>query len=165
MGAGDLELTCEGGFQAFVFDHPLDHFRFQAKLRMHGIGKCGIVFRIDPESRDGYYLSLDLLKGVAQLRTWGTRDDASGEEMMSFRPLQSGFWYTDTPGEAEVQLLAFGSYIEFSCDQRVILSLADQSFVAGHMGIYLESADVRVSDIELDRLDPPRQTDEHLASG
>ena len=43
--------------------------------RLRGKGKCGLVFRIDPASHDGYYLSLDLLKGVAQLRAWGTNTD------------------------------------------------------------------------------------------
>ncbi len=132
---------------------------------MQGLGKCGLVFRIDAESRDGYYLSLDLLKGVAQLRAWGTGDDGSGEHMMQFRSLQSGFWYSEVRSGASVQLIAFGSYIELSINGRVVLSLADQSFESGQLGIYLETAEVRVSEIQLDRLASPSQTDEHLASG
>jgi beta-fructofuranosidase len=65
-----------------LIDDALDHFRFQARLKMQGLGKCGLVFRIDAQSRDGYYLSLDLHKGVAQLRAWGTGEDGSGEHMM-----------------------------------------------------------------------------------
>lgn len=162
---GELELACQSGFQTFVFDDRLDHFRFRAMLEMQGIGKCGIVFRFCPESRDGYYLSLDLLKGVAQLRAWGTGADGGGEQMMQFNSLQSGFWYSDDRGRAEVQLIAFGSYFEFSIDGRVILSLADQTFESGSMGVYLETAEVRLSDMNLQRLASPSQTDEHLASG
>ncbi|TWU48367.1 glycoside hydrolase family protein [Rubripirellula reticaptiva] len=162
---GHLDIACESGFQAFVFDETLDHFRFQATLHMKGLGKCGLVFRIDPESRDGYYLSLDLLKGVAQLRAWGTDEDSSGEHMMQFRSLQSGFWYSEDRAEAVVQLIAFGSYIELSVGGRVVLSLADQRFNAGQLGVYLETAELRVADIQLQRLASPRQTDEHLASG
>jgi len=162
---GALELACESGFQAFVFDEGVDHFRFRATLDMKGLGKCGLVFRIDAESRDGYYLSLDLLKGVAQLRAWGTGEDGSGEHMMQFQSLQSGFWYSEVRSGADVQLIAFGSYIELSVNGRVVLSLADQSFQSGQLGFYLETAEVRITEIHLDRLASPSQTDEHLANG
>ncbi|TWT53815.1 hypothetical protein Pla22_14480 [Rubripirellula amarantea] len=162
---GTLDLICKSGFQAFVFDEPLEHFRFQVKISMCGLGKCGLVFRIDPECRDGYYLSLDLLKGVAQLRAWGTGEDGSGEHMMQFKSLQSGFWYSEVREEAAVQLIAFGSYIELSVNGRVVLSLADQSFDTGQLGVYLDTAEVRLSEIKLNRLASPSQSDEHLASG
>ncbi len=160
-----LDLRCDSGFQAFVFDETLDHFRFKANLEMQGLGKCGLVFRLDPESRDGYYLSLDLLKGVAQARAWGTDGNGSGEHMMQFRSLQSGFWFSQPRTAVGVQLIAFGSYIELSINGQVVLSLADQTFGSGQVGVYLETATVRVSEIQLDRLAPPRQADEHLASG
>ncbi|TWU25114.1 hypothetical protein Pla52o_14120 [Novipirellula galeiformis] len=162
---GHLDLACDSGFQAFLFDETLDHFRFQATLAMHGLGKCGLLFRIDPESRDGYYLSLDLFKGIAQLRAWGTGAEGSGELMMQFRSLQSGFWYSESRSEASVQLIAFGSYIELSIDGRVVLSLADRCFQTGQMGVYLEAAALRVSDVHLVRLGSPSQPDDHLASG
>ncbi len=160
-----VDLVCESGFQAFVFDDALNHFRFQAKIEMRGPGKCGLVFRIDAESRDGYYLSLDLLKGVAQLRAWGTGADRSGEHMMQYRSLQSGFWYSEDRCGAFIQLIAFGSYIELSINGRVVLTLADNSFENGQLGVYLETAEVRVSELQVDRLAPPSQTDEHLATG
>ncbi|MGB7327325.1 MAG: glycosyl hydrolase [Rubripirellula sp.] len=165
VDGGHLDLGCESGFQAFVFDDDVDHFCFKAKLEMQGLGKCGLVFRIDAESRDGYYLSLDMLKGVAQLRAWGTGEVGSGEHMMQFRSLQSGFWFSEIRTDADVQLIAFGSYIELSVNGRVVLSLADQSFDSGRLGVYLETAELRVSEIQLDRLASPNQTDEHLASG
>lgn len=160
-----LELRSEAGFQAFVFDEPVDHVRFRATLRLRGKGKCGVIFRVDPETHDGYYLSLDLLKGVAQLRGWKTGSAGSGEHMMQFRALQSGFWYTESPGTANVQLIAFGSYIEFSVDGRVILSLADQTFEEGLLGVYLETAHVELSGVELRRMHAPHQSDEQLVSG
>ncbi len=160
-----LELACESGFQAFVFDGELENFRMQAKLELQGLGKCGLVFRIDSETRDGYYLSLDLHKGVAQLRAWGTNSQATGDQMMQFRSLQAGFWHSDTRGQAEVKLIAFGSYIELSVDGRVVLSLADQHFHRGHVGVYLETAILRLNGVELVRLASPSQSDEHLASG
>lgn len=160
-----LELQSEAGFQAFVFEPTLNCFRFRASIALRGLGKCGIVFRIDPQTHDGYYLSLDLLKGVAQMRAWKTGPEASGEHMMQFRSLQTGFWYSTTPGEARVQLLAFGSYLELSINDRVILSLADQTFSEGLVGVYLESAHLDLTDIHLHRMASPFQSDEHLVSG
>jgi len=160
-----LDLQSEAGFQAFVFDEPLDCFRFRASLDLQGNGKCGIIFRLDRETRDGYYLSLDLLKGVAELRAWKTGPEGSGEGMMQFRALQNGSWYTETPGRAHAQLLAFGSYLEFSVDGRILLSLADQTFGMGLVGVYLETAHLELSDVELRRMRSPLQSDAHLVAG
>ncbi len=160
-----LELLSEAGFQAFVFDQPLDHFRLRAVLNLRGRGKCGLVFRVDPNTHDGYYLSLDMHKEVAQLRSWETGAAGSGEHMMQFRSLQSGYWHSESPGRAEVQLLAFGSYLEFSIDGRVILSLADQCFRHGLLGVYLETAHLDLSDLCVERMSSPFQTDDHLVTG
>ena len=160
-----LVVESEAGFQAFVFGEELGCFRFTATMRLDGPGKCGLVFRVHPDRHDGYYLSLDLIKGVAQLRTWDTGPDGGGEDVMQFRSLQSGFWYAPKPGEAEVKLLAFGSYIELSVDGCVLLSLADQTFSAGLMGVYLESAKLELTNVRLNRMESPVQSDEHLTRG
>jgi beta-fructofuranosidase len=160
-----LDLQSEAGFQAFVFDEPLHCFRFEAFLRIRGKGKCGIVFRVDPETHDGYYLSLDLLKGVAQLRSWKTGPLGAGEQTMQFRSLQSGFWYSENQGEAHVNLIAFGSYLEFSVNGCVVLSLVDQTFHQGLLGVYLETAHVQLSNVAVHRIRSPHQSDNHLASG
>lgn len=160
-----LDLKSEAGFQAFVFHEPQKCFRFRGRLMLNGKGKCGLVFRMDPQTRDGYYLSLDLLKGVAQLRAWGTGHDTVGEHMMQFRTLQTGYWYSESVGQAVVQLIAFGSYIELSIDGRVILSLVDQTFSEGLAGVYLETADLDLYDVELRRMRSPMQTDDHLVTG
>jgi beta-fructofuranosidase len=160
-----LNLQSEAGFQAFVFDEPLGCFRLKALLRLQGQGKCGLVFRINPDTHDGYYLSLDLLKGVAQLRAWKTGPVGSGEHVMQFGTLQSGYWHSDPPNEARVQLLTFGSYIEFSVNGRVILSLVDRSFTKGLLGVYLETAHLDLSNVELHRMRSPYQSDDHLVTG
>lgn len=162
---GSLELSSESGFHAFVYDEPLRSFQARGKMELEGAGKCGLVFRVDPETQDGYYLSLDLRKGVAQLRAWGTGPDGSGEHMMQFRSLQTGNWYSETPTRAAFQLIAFGSYIELSIDGRVILSMADQTFAEGLCGVYLESAHLRLNEVEVRRMCCPTQSDEHLTSG
>lgn len=162
---GRIDLQCEAGFQAFVFDGPLQSFRLQTSLRLRGKGKCGIVFRVDPDTHDGYYLSLDLLKGIAQLRSWKTGPAGSGEEMMQFASLQDGHWFTETPGQACLQLLAFGTYLELSIDGRVILSLADRTFRNGLLGVYLETAHLELTQTRLQRMRSPDQSEQHLVTG
>ena len=160
-----LDLQSEAGFQAFVFDEVLSCFRFEASLDLQGKGKCGLVFRVCPESHDGYYLSLDLLKGIAQLRCWETGEAGSGEHMMQFKALQTANWYSQTPGKARVRLIVFGSYCELSIDDRIVLSLADQTFQQGLLGVYLESAHLQLADVRLNRMRSPYQSDEHLVEG
>jgi beta-fructofuranosidase len=160
-----MRLTSDSGFEAFVFPEQVNCFRFSSKLELCGLGKCGIVFRLSPEQHDGYYLSLDLTKGVAQMRAWGTGPAGSGEHMMQFESLQSGYWYNQSPGSAHVDLIVFGSYLELSIDDNVILSLADQKYHHGYLGVYVESAVLDLKQIKLQHLQTPQQSDEHLAVG
>lgn len=162
---GTWVIESKDEFQMFVCEEKLESFRLQARLDLDGRGKCGLVFRIDPESHDGYYLSLDLLKGVAQLRAWGTDHEKTGEHMMSFETLQSNFWFAKQTGAADVCLIAFGSYLEFSINGKIVLSLADRRFTRGHVGVYLETARLDVEDLEIFRMKNPDQFDDHLVGG
>ncbi|MEW4453413.1 glycosyl hydrolase [Bremerella sp. JC817] len=165
IDGNNLDLCCEAGFQAYVFDGAIESAKFSAKIDLYGLGKCGIICRVDPETQDGYYLSLDLLKGVAQLRAWHTGEPGSGEHMMQFRALQGGNWHSTTPGQAEISLIAFGHYLELSVDGRVILSLADSTFLSGQFGVYLESASMRLYDVDLRKMRGPEQSANHLVTG
>jgi len=160
-----LELRSEAGFEAFVFEDSLHCFRLRGTLELVGKGKCGLVLRMNPETHDGYYLSLDLLKGVAQLRSWETGSEGSGEHTMKFRTLQHAFWHSDTPCRADVQLIALGSYLEFSVDGRVLLSLADDTFEEGLAGVYLETAHLNLSQVELRHMHPVPQSQDYLVAG
>lgn len=160
-----LDLACEAGFQAFVFDGSIASAKLSAKIDLCGLGKCGIVFRVDADTQDGYYLSLDLLKGIAQLRAWHTGQPGSGEKMMQFRTLQGGNWHSDTPGKAALSLIAFGHYLELAVDGRVVLTLADPTFTEGLFGVYLESARMRMYDVDLREMRGPEQSPHHLVTG
>ena len=159
----ELESSCS--FQGFLFDSEYQNFWLKCRIAVDGKGKCGLLFRIDPETHDGYYLSLDLLKGVAQLRAWGTNHEMHGEHMMSFTPLQSSFWATGEGCGAEISLICFGSYIELSIDGRILLSLADHSFSKGLAGIYLESCKLTAHDILMRPMHDPEQVDDQLVGG
>ncbi len=165
IDGNNLDLGCEAGFQAFVFDGSIESAKLSAKIDLYGLGKCGVIFRVDPETQDGYYLSLDLLKGVAQLRSWHTGAPGSGEHMMQFKTLQGSNWHSETPGQAEISLIAFGHYLEFSVDGRVVLTLADSTFTEGLFGVYLESARMRLYDVDLRKMRNPEQSVHHLVTG
>ncbi len=160
-----LQLGSEAGFQAFVFEESVGSFRLAAKLTMQGSGKCGLVSRVDDNSHDGYYISLDLLKGLAQMRSWGTGPLRSGEEMMQFKSLQTGNWYDPNPRDISIQLLAFGSYHELSINGSIVLSLVHDRFTSGLLGFYVETADLLIEQLKVDKLAPPTQSDEHLTTG
>lgn len=162
---GALQLVSEAGFQGFVFDEEADSFRMRCRVSMTGIGKCGILIRIDPRTHDGYYLSLDLLKGIAQLRAWGTGPPKSGEAMMQFKTLQEGYWRATSVQNIVVQVLAFGTYHELSINGSVILSLVDATFARGLIGFYVETAELQINDLVVQQLEPVAQTDEHLTEG
>jgi beta-fructofuranosidase len=162
---GRLLLENVAGFQAFVFQHHLESFRLRAQLHLLGSGKCGMVLRFDRQTHDGYYLSLDMRKGVAQLRAWGSNEHATGDKVMNFRTLQSAYWYSQNYERANVELIAFGSYLEFSVDGRVVLSLVDATYTSGAVGFYLESAQLELTDICLQELEKPTQQDDHLTLG
>ncbi|RME95743.1 MAG: glycosyl hydrolase [Verrucomicrobia bacterium] len=165
VGDGSLHLVSEAGFQGFVFDEVVDSFRMRCGLKLTGLGKCGILSRLDPESHDGYYLALDLMKGDAQLRAWRTGPVGSGEQMMRFEALQEGAWFTEEPGNVRLQWIAFGSYLELSINGEIVLSLADQTFRSGLLGFYVETAALEIRDLVVESLEPPTQADEHLAKG
>lgn len=164
-GQGVLNIASEAGFQAFVFEEEVTSFRLRANFSMVGRGKCGLLFRIDPYSHDGYYVSLDLMKGLAQFRSWGTGAIGSGEHMMQFRSLQSGNWFSSNRQSADVELISFGSYHELSIDGTIVLSLADARFRKGLLGIYVETATLNISQLTAETMADPAQTDEHLSSG
>lgn len=162
---GGWSLRSEFGFQAFLLDGALPDFRLDCHLAIDGKGKCGFVFRIDEESHDGYYLSLDLLKGIAQLRSWGTARESDGEHMMSFKSLQSGNWVARGGCGEDFSLMAFGSYIELSIAGRIVLSLADTDFHIGHIGIYADSCSLSVTGVKLHPMRKPEQRTRQLIGG
>ena len=157
----DAYFGSDAGFETFLMQGNFRDFRMRGTLRMHGRGKCGIVFRHDQHTTSGYYLSLDLIKGLAQLRSWSAKNVAPdshegvGEHAFGFRAIQTSNFLTNREGPWDIELLAYGRYIEFSIDGYVRLSCVDDSFRGGRMGFYTETAQVRLDDLVLQRLRQP----------
>jgi hypothetical protein len=84
------------------------------------------------------------------------------------------YWHTDQIGKPwrsyhDNVLMAKGNYAGRVCrDDRGWLlwnTMADQTFHHGLLGVYLETAHLELSDVRLNRLHPPYQSDEHLVTG
>ncbi len=144
---------CDSGFEVFLLRGEYDDVRFVGTLRLEGAGKAGLVLRLSDEG-DGYYLSLELTKGVAQLRAWGKRPGGDMRNAFIYTPLQSNFYVPHGDAHPFI-LLAYGSYLEFSLDGRVLLTLSDESYTDGRLGFYAESARLRVEDLRVERLHRP----------
>jgi len=150
---GVAHFGCESGFETFLLPGEHADFRLSGDLHMDGSGKVGFVLRLSSEG-DGYYLSLDLKKGIAQLRGWATRPGGTGEGAFEYTPLQSGF-YEPHGDPHPFCLIAYGSYLEFSVDHKVLLSLSDERFDAGRVGFYTESAGLRIHHLQMETMEVP----------
>jgi len=160
VGPGDAtssenHSTCsfgsDAGFDIFLVPGRHRNFRFSGTMEMAGRGKCGLVLRLN-DDRDGYYVSLDLIKGIAQIRAWGSNPDGAVEEAFIYRPLQANYFVTCELRPYRFELIAFGNYIELSIDNNVLLSLADDTYREGTVGLYTESAELRISDMTIEEL-------------
>jgi len=147
--------TCSFGsdtaFEIFLLPGTYRNFRLRGRLEMTGRGKCGLVLRLNEES-DGYFISLELVKGLAQIRAWGNNPGGGIEEAFIYRPLQANYFLTGGLRPHDFELIAFGDYIELSIDGDVLLSLADDTYCEGAVGFYTEGARLRVHEMTLQEL-------------
>ncbi|WP_428386801.1 glycosyl hydrolase [Mucisphaera sp.] len=151
---GGVQLSCQSGYEAFVVKSTHRDFRLRCRIQLDGAGKCGLVLRIDEEA-NGYFLSLDLFKGVAQIRAWGASALAQGESAFEYRQLQAGY-FVPSPGEpAELEVIAYGQYLECSLNGYVLLTLVDERYAEGAVGFYAESASLRVQEMRIAELHEP----------
>lgn len=140
---GEAWMGNPHGFEAFLFQGEYKNFRLRTKLDIRGRGKCGVVFRIDEEGH-GYFISLDMVKGLVQIRAWGKDDSELSRQSFRYKQLQSGHFVSDRKGPWELRLIGYGSYLEFSVNDYVLLTLVDDTFSAGRVGFYCESAEIQL---------------------
>ena len=160
-GDGTVHLATRSGYQGFLLQGEHQHFRLRGTLSLEGDGKCGMLVHCDGEG-NGYYLSLDLIKGVAQLRAWGTREGGSVETAFSYQSLQAGYWVSNPAGPWDIQVLCHGMYVEVCINGQVLLTLADDSFSHGGVGFYTESAALRVENLVVEELRAPLEEDHQM---
>jgi beta-fructofuranosidase len=154
---GLCHMGCEGGMEIFLLQGEYDDFLLSGDMYMEGKGKCGLVLRVNAQG-DGYFLSLDLYKGIAQLRAWGYNPEGGHEGAFHYRQLQTAnFLPTQEPHR--FSLLAYGQYLELSLNGYVILTLADDQFTRGRIGFYAEGAKIRVENPVLNTYTTPTSAD------
>ena len=155
-----LLISSRSGFEAFLLPGQHEEFRLRAEIVLDGVGKTGLVLRVTEEG-DGYYLSLDLVNGIAQMRAWGANPSPEFEHAFHYKPLQEAYFRGSDHGPWRIEVVAHGTYLEVSIDSYVVLSLVDDSFISGAVGFYVESAALGLKGATIETLDRP--VTEHAA--
>jgi beta-fructofuranosidase len=149
-------IWTETGFDAFLLRGSHLDYRLSGTIHVERDGKFGLVMHLSEEG-DGYFIAIDPVKGIAQIRYWAKRPGGTLDEAFDYRQLQESF-HIAKPGPIPFQLISYGTYIELSLRGDVILTLADQRRVEGRVGFAVESAQLRLADLELETLYcPPYQ--------
>ena len=148
---GDCVASSDSGFEAFLVGGERDDYRLSGTLALDTNGKFGIVMHLQGDG-DGYYLSLDLAKGIAQIRYWARNREGGIEEAFRYQQLQTAN-FVPRPGPVEFTLISYGSYIELSLYGYVTLTLADDRHTSGRVGFYVESTRLRITDLTLETLE------------
>ncbi|MEJ2640148.1 MAG: hypothetical protein P8010_11270, partial [Desulfosarcinaceae bacterium] len=145
--------ACDSGFEGFLLQGEYADCILSGELNLDGRGKCGFLFRLNDQG-DGYYLSLDLFKGIAQIRAWGHRPKGDVEEAYLYDQLQANH-YLSTTGSHPFRIVIHQQYLEFSLNGYVLLTLADNEFEQGRVGFYAENAELRFENLTLKLCDRP----------
>ena len=134
--------------------------RLRATVGLLGSGKCGMVMRVDGQG-NGYYLSLDLIKGLAQIRAWGENDGREHDRAFNYQQLQAGHFVNTGRGPWDIEVVAHGMYLEVSINGYVTISVVDDAYRGGRFGFYAESAALQVTSLRAELLNPPSDTGEY----
>jgi beta-fructofuranosidase len=155
-----FSISCESGYEIFLAACSSINFRLRFKIRMKGIGKTGILFRSDDQA-NSYYISLDLINGLAQGRLWGVRTEGYHfEKSFQYMELQQAPFKYSSDVSYLVEIISFGGYFELSIEGKVILRFVDTTYMFhDKLGFYVESANINISDLTLDFLNGPEEED------
>ena len=157
-----IEIYSQSGYEIYFLRCEAVDFRMRSRVRLDGLGKFGIIIRSD-EQASGYYISLDVLNGIAQVRFWGTRDDADGEDSFEYTELQDNHFSVNPARTHDLVALAWGGYLELSVDSVVVLRVVDTRFMKGtHIGFYVESARLSIAELSVEILDGPEEEDHSI---
>jgi len=157
-----LKLESVSGYEIFFLKKQTTDFRLNFLMTMEGFGKWGLTFRSDSET-NGHFISLDLMNGQAQGRVWGENGGAGIEQAFCYRVIQSNHFTPVTKGSCQVEVIAFGGYIELSIEERIVLRYVDTSYMDHkYLGFYVESAAISISQAVLDILDGPEEEDHQI---
>ena len=136
--------SSESGYEIFYFEQPSDNFIWEGNIRNTGLGKFGFVVHIDQEG-NGYFISIDLIEGFIQLRSWGFNPENNRENFI-FNNLQTNICIVPASGSIHFKLICYGNYIEFSVDGEVKLTLMDYTWNGMGIGLYTTASSIILKD-------------------
>ena len=148
-----LILKSVSGYEIFSFLNAYSHFSWEGKLQIVHRGKCGLVFNLD-DGLNGYFISLDAIRGIAQIRGWGARPDRIFKDY-TYHHLQDNEFSTNSDMLYAFKLIRWGSYIELSLNGIVVLSLINSHFNGSRIGFYTESVGLKITESVLYEINEP----------
>ncbi|WP_168203582.1 glycosyl hydrolase [Oceanispirochaeta crateris] len=152
-------LGSRTGYEVFYSSKPVYSAIISAEIEIGGPGKTGMVLRGDEEG-NGYYISLELKHGIAQARIWGMKDNDDIEHLFQYENLQRNHFRVNPSKKYRLSALCFGGYFELSIDGGLVLRFVDTTYMEkSHWGFYVESAEMKIHDLEVDILDAPQEED------
>ncbi len=149
--------TCrsESGYEFFYFKKHSDSYIWEGLLAVEGLGKLGLVCDLDEES-NGYFISLDVVNGLVQIRAWGFNPQNAKQNFV-FNNIQSGTFKTNGETSFAFRLIRFGNYIELSLDGVVQLTLMDYTYSGSGLGLYSSSSVISLQKSVFKVLPDPRE--------
>ena len=157
-----LTLESFSGYEIFFLSKKARNFRLSARFTMEGTGKCGVIFRADPET-NGHFISLDYINGLAQGRIWGENQEHNIENSFLYKTIQSGHFILHEEDFHKVNIIAYGGYVELSMNGRIVLRYVETEYMDNDsLGFYVESAVIKVSELSLEELDGPEEEDHQV---
>lgn len=137
-------FECQSGYEVFVVNQIAHSFIFEGTVTVEGMGKCGLVFNMDKQG-NGYFLSLDCVNGLVQVRAWGFNEHDPKSNFI-FRNLQINVFKINANNTYQFRLVNYEHYIEVSIDGIVKISLVDYTYKNDYIGLYCASSKVSLQD-------------------
>lgn len=148
-------ITCASvsGYELFCFEKPSSSIIWEGVLTVEGSGKFGLVSDIDKDG-NGYFISLNITNGLANIRTWGF-NPLNTRENFIFHDIQSGFFALNSSRSYHFRFISYGNYIELSIDNAVVLTLMDYTFSSKLVGLYTCSSVISLQQSVIKTLPAP----------
>lgn len=149
-------VSTRSGYEIFAFESPTESFIWEGVIEMEGLGKAGIVMNADDEG-NGYFISLDFVSGYVEIRNWGF-NAADTKNNFIFKNLQANQFKTKKDKHSLIfKLIRYGSYIEFSIDGEIKLTLVDFANNGKNLGLYSCSSIMTLENTVFKKLKNPTE--------
>lgn len=146
-------LQNRSGYELFHMISPTSSFIWEGKIRVVGLGKCGLMCDLDEEG-NGYFIPFDVVNGYVSIRVWGSNPQNPKEDFI-FTDLQSNLYKVNDDLTFDFRLIRYGHYFELSVNGVVRLTLIDYTFSASGFGLYSSSSEIYLNKSRLKALPEP----------